>query len=140
MFGHRAFLVLGGGAADIVSLIKGGLEISNCNFSFQQGIDDRGKATTRVHGGTINISLSQLPSSDILEWGIQSHSYKNGVIVVLDAENLPIEKVIFENAACVDFEVDYIQSGDSYVSTCLTIQAEVIIVGNGIDFFNEWNY
>jgi len=47
MFSHRSFLVLGGGAADIVSLIKGGLEISNCNFSFVQDIDNSGKATTR---------------------------------------------------------------------------------------------
>lgn len=140
MFSHRSFLVLGGGAADIVSLIKGGHEILNCNFSFQQGVDDRGKATTRVHGGTIDVTVSQLPSPDILEWGMKSRSYKDGVIVVLDAENMPVEKIVFENAACVDFEVDYTRSGDSYASTRMTIQAEVIIVGNGIDFLNEWNY
>jgi hypothetical protein len=33
MFGHRSFLVLGGGSpADIVSLIKGGYEISIVGF------------------------------------------------------------------------------------------------------------
>ncbi len=62
MFGHRSFLVLGGGAADILSLIKGGYEISKCNFSFQQGVDQKGRVSTRVYGGTIHLVLPQLPS------------------------------------------------------------------------------
>lgn len=32
MFSHRSFLMLGDGAADILSLIKGGYEISNSRF------------------------------------------------------------------------------------------------------------
>ncbi|GHV52092.1 hypothetical protein FACS1894181_14880 [Bacteroidia bacterium] len=59
--------MIGGGAADIKSLTNGGYEILDCNFEFQQGIDDKGKATTRVYGGTINLTISQLPSKDIIE-------------------------------------------------------------------------
>ena len=43
MFGHRSFLVIGGGAADILSLVKGGYEILDCNFAFEQGVDARRK-------------------------------------------------------------------------------------------------
>ena len=66
MFGHRSFLLLGDGAADIVSLIKGGFEISNCHFAFEQGVDDRGKASTKVFGGTLHLTLSQLPPLNII--------------------------------------------------------------------------
>ena len=45
MFSHRTFLVIGGGAADILSLIGGGYEILDCNFAFDQGIDERGNPT-----------------------------------------------------------------------------------------------
>jgi len=138
MFSHRSFLVLGGGAADIISLIKGGLEISEFNFSFQQGIDTRGKATTRVFGGVITMSLSQLPPDSIIEWALSSRKYLDGAIVMVDAENMPVGKVLFENTACVSMEIDHTQSGDSYISTRLVIHAEVINVGNGIDFLNEW--
>lgn len=140
MFSYRSFLVLGGDAADIVSLTKGGLELADCNYGFSQGIDDRGKATTRVHGGTIRVTLPQLPPNQIIEWALQSRNYKDGMIVVLDAENMPAKKVVFENAACVGFDIDCTQKGDSYASTRLVIQAEVIIVGNGIDFLNEWTF
>lgn len=139
MFGHRSFLMLGsGGAADILSLIKGGYEVIDCEYSFNQGVNDKGKATTKVHGGTMKITLSQLPPQPIIEWGMQSRNYQDGVIVVLDAENIPLEKIFFKQAACVDMEVDYTQTGDSYTSTKLILQAAKLIVGDGIDFENEW--
>jgi hypothetical protein len=138
MFGHRSFLVIGGGAADIVSLIKGGYEVLDCHFAFAQGIDERGKATTRVYGGTIYVTLSQLPPKPVIEWALQSRKYNDGVIVMLDAENVPLEKIIFQNAACVGMDLNYTQKGDSYSATKLTIQAETIIVGSGIEFMNEW--
>ncbi len=140
MFSHRSFLMLGDGAADILSLIKGGYEILDCHFSFEQGIDERGKATTRVHGGTIQVTLSQLPPQQIIEWGLQSRKYHDGVIVVLDAENIPLEKILFQNAACINMDLNYTQKGDGYAVTKLTIQAETIIVGSGIDFMNEWTF
>jgi len=140
MFGHRSFLVIGGGAADIMSLIKGGHEILDCNFAFEQGVDERGKATTRVHAGTIQVTLSQLPPQQVIEWALQSRKYNDGIIVLLDAENIPLEKIIFQNTACVAMDLNYTQKGDSYATTKLTLQAETIIVGNGVDFTNEWAF
>lgn len=139
MFSHRSFLVLGGdGAADIVSLMKGGFEVSNCHFSFQQGIDRTGRASTRVYGGKISLVLPQLPPQSILEWSLQPRKYNDGVIVLVDAENIPLEKVFFKNATCAHMEIDYTQQGSSYTSTSIVIHAEQLIVGNGTTFTNEW--
>lgn len=139
MFGHRSFLMLGSDSGtDILSLMKGGYEILDCNFSFQQQIDHKGKATTKALGGTLNVILAQLPPKEVIEWGIESRKYMGGTIVMLNGENIPAEKISFENAACVHLEVNYIQDGDSYATTRLVIQAEKVIVGNGIDFDNEW--
>ena len=139
MFGHRSFLMLGGGgASSIMSLIKGGYEILDCNYSFNQGVDDKGRVSTRVYGGVISVALSQLPPDPIIEWALQSRKYLDGVIALVDAENNPLEKLIFSQAACVDMEVNYIQTGDSYIATKLTILAEKLVVGDGIDFDNEW--
>jgi len=132
--------VIGGGAADIVSLIKGGLEISNCNFSFMQDVDISGKATTRVQGGIIEVTIPQLPPQSIVDWAIDSRKYQSGLIVSLDAENMPLEKILFENAACVDFEIEYTYAGDAYASTKILIQAEVLTVGDGVEFLNEWTF
>lgn len=141
MFTHRSFLMLGPGAgSDIVSLIKGGYEIANCNLTFEQGFDAKGKAQTRVMGGTIHVSLPMLPPIDIIEWGLQGRSYKDGMIVILDNENIPVQKIIFSNTACIRMDVDYTQKGESYTTTTLILQAEKITVGNGVNFENEWIY
>lgn len=132
-------MILGGGSpADLLGLIKNGFEVIDCEYSFNQGVNDKGKATTKVHGGTLTITLSQLPPQPIIEWGMRSREYIDGMIVVLDAENIPLEKIFFEQAACVDMEVDYTQTGNSYTSTKLILQAAKLIVGDGIDFENEW--
>ena len=140
MFGNRSFLVIGGGAADIMSLVKGGYEILDCNFAFEQGADERGKATTRVYSGAFHITLSRLPDNTLIEWALNSRKYCDGFIVVLDANNIPVEKIIFINAACVNFGIDFTLQGDCYTDTKLVIQSEKIIVGNGIEFENEWKY
>ena len=138
MYGHRSFLVLGSGAADIISLIKGGYEISKCNFAFQQGVDEKGRVSTRVYSGTINIVLPQLPPADILEWAMQSRRYHDGMIVLVDNENIPLEKIIFNNATCIGLDIEYTEQGTSYSTTKLVVQAEKLIVGNGTTFASEW--
>lgn len=139
MFGHRTFLMIGDtSAADIISLIKGGPEVIDCNFDFHQNVDNKGKATTRTQSGTLNLTISQLPPQNIIEWALNSRKYTDGVVVVLDAENIPLEKIFFKNATCVNMEINYTQKGESYASTKLIIQAERLTVGDGINFDNEW--
>lgn len=139
MFGNRSFLMLGSaGGSNILDLMKGGLEILDCNFSFQQGIDNKGKATTDVHGGIISLLLQQLPPKEIIEWALNSRKYLDGSIILLDGENLPVEKIIFSNTACVGMGISYTQGGNSYACTRLVIHAEKIQVGNGVDFENKW--
>lgn len=120
--------------------MKNGYEILTCSFSIQQGGDRSGKATTRVFTSSIEVVLSQFPSIELLEWGLQSRKYLDGIIVVLNDENIPIEKIIFKNAACTKFEIDYIHPDKSYVSTKIAIQAEELTVGGDVRITNEWIY
>jgi len=140
MFSHRSFLVIGGGAADIFSLINGGYEIQDFSYAFEQGTDKRGKATTRVFGGACHITLTQLPSNELIEWALNPRKYFNGFFVILDANNIPIQKVIFTNATCVNFGIDSTRQGTCYTTTKMVIYSENIVVGNGVDFNNEWNF
>jgi hypothetical protein len=70
--------------------------------------------------------------------GASTKKYLDGVIALVDAENTPLEKLIFKQAVCVDMEVNFTQTGSSYMSTRLTIQTQKLVVGDGIDFDNEW--
>ncbi|MDR1198731.1 MAG: type VI secretion system needle protein Hcp [Prevotellaceae bacterium] len=139
MFEHKTYLKLGDNTdTDFMSLAKSGYELTDFEYSFQQGTDDSGKASTEVFGGTMSMTLPMLPPKAIIEWAMNSHKFNSGVIVILDEHNVPQEKLVFENAACISMNIDYTQKGESYVNTLLTIQAERLIFDNGMDFDNFW--
>lgn len=139
MFSHKTYLKTGDfNGTDFLSLTKSGYELSSCDFSFQQGIDDTGRASTDVYGGTLSLTLPMLPPNEIIEWAINSRKYKKGVVVVLDEHNVPMEKIYFENAACISMNLDYMQSGTAYTFTKIIIRAEKLLFGNGLDFESNW--
>ncbi|WP_165041704.1 type VI secretion system tube protein TssD [Dysgonomonas sp. ZJ709] len=139
MFTHKSYLKLGDVlGTDLLSLLDGGYELANCEFSFQQGIDDTGKASTQVFGGTLSLTLPMLPPKPIIEWALNSCKYMKGAIVLLNDHDEPVEKIWFENAACISLDVDYTQRGESYMTTKIEVQAESLLLDNGLDFDNEW--
>ena len=46
-----------------------------------------------------------------------------------DDNNEPLEKIFFEQAACVGLEIDYVQQGKGYIQSKITLQARKIKVG-----------
>lgn len=139
MFTHKSYLKLGElTGTDFTSLVKSGYELDDFEYGFQQGIDDTGKASTEVYGGTLTMTLSMLPPDTIIEWALNSRQYKKGAIIILNAQNEPQEKLLFENAACVNMSLDYTRKGRAYITTKVVLQAERLIFENGFDFDNFW--
>jgi len=137
---YKSFLTIGSmGGVNLDSLLKSGYELSDCEFSFKQGIDDKGEASTEVYAGTIIMNLPMLPPDSIIKWAMESRTRYDGMIVLLDHFDNPNEKIYFENAACVNFNFEFNDIGESYPSTSITIRAERLVLGHsGIDFDNFW--
>lgn len=138
MFGHRVFLRIGElSDSSLGGLYKEGYELLNCDYSFSQGVDQKGQAQTAVRGGTIHLALPTLPSDEIVSWALSFRKYNNGVLVICDADNVALEKVYFKEAACVNMEISYAQEGSGYIATTLTLQAKEIQVGT-VKLENRW--
>lgn len=130
MFGHKSFLRIGAlSDSSILGLYKDSYELESCNFAFSQGVDVNGKPQTEVRGGTIFLTYGGLPQQDLLRWMLGSTKYEDGAIVVCDDNNEPLEKIFFEQTACVGLEIEYSQKGKSYIQTKITLQARKIKVG-----------
>ncbi len=138
MFGHKSFLKIGElNDASIMGLYKESYELEHCSYGFSQGINVDGKAQTEVRGGTIHIGIPGIPPNDIIQWALDFRKYNNGVIVVCDDNDLPLEKIKFTDAACIGLEISYSQKGKGYTIAKLTLQARQINVGN-ITLDNRW--
>lgn len=138
MFGHKSFLRIGAlSDSSISGLYKDSYELESCSYNFSQGVDANGKPQTEVRGGTIHLTYGSLPQSDMFRWMLSSTKYEDGAIVVCNDNNEPLEKVYFEQAACVGIEIEYIQKGKSYIQTKITLQARKIKMGE-TTLENRW--
>jgi len=138
MFGHKCFLKLGPlQDSSIMGLYKDSYELEKCNYSFSQGINSDGKAQTDVRGGSVFLTIPGIPPVDIIEWAISSRKYHDGVIVLCDDNEMPLEKVNFTYAACIGMDISYSQKGKGYIATKLTLQTRKMAVGT-IELNNRW--
>lgn len=138
MFGHKSFLRIGAlSDSSISGLYKDSYELDSCSYSFSQGVDVNGKPQTEVRGGTIYLTYGGLPQDDMLRWMLGSTKYEDGAIVVCNDNNEPLEKVYFEQAACVGLEIEYAQKGKAYIQTKITFQVRKIKVGE-TTLENRW--
>ncbi|MBN2742511.1 MAG: type VI secretion system needle protein Hcp [Marinilabiliaceae bacterium] len=138
MFGHKCFLRIGQlNDSSISGLYKDSYELLGCNYSFSQGVDFNGKAQTEVKGGAIFITYPNVPPNDIIRWMLDSRKLENGAIVICDANDMPLEKVLFESAACTGMEISYMQKGSGFTATKITLQAKKIQVGS-TTLENNW--
>lgn len=131
MFGHKCFLRIGQLEDSSASgLYKDSYELLSCDFGFAQSMDRNGKPQSEVQGGTISMVYPNVPPQEIVDWMLKSGKVENGAIVICDANDLPLEKVYFEDGVCTGMKVGYHQSGNGYVSTNIQIDVRKISVGN----------
>ncbi len=131
MFGHKCFLRIGQLEDSSASgLYRDSYELLSCEYGFAQGADCNGKAQSEVFGGTINAVYPNVPPPEIVDWMLKSGKLENGAIVICDANDLPLEKVYFEDGVCTGMKVGYHQSGNGYVSTNIQIDVRKISVGS----------
>ncbi|AEW19813.1 hypothetical protein TFKS16_2912 [Tannerella forsythia KS16] len=138
MFGHRSFLRIGSlDDASIKGLLASGMELNSFSYSYNQAIDIRGKAQGEVRSGTLLLTFANLPPDEIIDWMLNPRKYKDGSIVLCDMNDTPLQKISFENAACVGMDISYLESGNSYASTRITLRAKKMTVGNTV-VENNW--
>ncbi len=138
MFGHKCFLRLGQlNDSSISGLYRDSYELLSCNYSFAQGTDQNGKPQTDVKGGTIDVVYPNVPPTEFMIWMLKSGKLENGAIVICDANDVPLQKILFEDGACVALNVDYSQQGASFTSTSITIQVNKIKIGE-VQLENRW--
>lgn len=131
MTGNRWFLRLGElSDAGVAGLISTGFELLDCNYSLYQGVDGRGRSQTNVRVEGLNLVYDGLPSAEIIDWGLDPRKYYAGALILLDANDVPADKLFFEDGACVSFRISYIADGKSYVSTALKVSPRVLKIGD----------
>lgn len=130
MFGHKWFLRIGELTdSSMMGLTQGATELIHCSYSFHQGIDYKGQAQTDVRAGDIILAYDGLPTQDVIDWGMIPSKLHPGALVLCDSNGEPIDKLFFEDGACVGMSIHYINVGKSPIITQLRLQARKLVLG-----------
>lgn len=131
MFGHKWFLKIGELAdASVLGLKQSANELIHCSVSFHQGVDYKGQAQTAVRAGDIVLTYDGLPSKEVINWAMTSTKLYNGVLILCDSDEMPIDKIFFEDGACINMSVNYTNEGKSSIITQLRLQVRKLISGH----------
>ena len=140
MFSYSSYLLLGALAQEGINipfLAKNGYELSVCNYSFSRAIDQKGEVQTKAHGGIITLCITGVPTDELIEWAMSPRIYKDGAIVFHSQEGGVAEKLKFYNTACINMNINFVDSGKSYTSCNLTLSAETLSIGS-VNLNNKW--
>lgn len=115
---------------------KEGIHLLSCEFRFSQETDQKGLPTSKVHGGTIDLSFASIDDNEIFQWMISEDADKDGKISFSgDNTTKPFKTLEFKDARLISYEEKF--NDQSEMITYLTISAREISL-SGVKHFNAW--
>lgn len=123
---------------NIMGLSQYRFEITNCEYNFQRNINSVGEPCSEIKGGTIKLSIVDLPSDILMIWMFDHTKRFNGEITIVNTKDKTLEQTYFENARCMDIHLNYKLERSIQTITNLTISSDSIRIGNTyFEFINK---
>lgn len=119
--------------------------VVECEYEFNQRIDETGKPTSRPSGGIIRFVIPSTSDDDLFfyKWMIHKTEINSGIFrfcVYTSSNKRSYKSVAFMNAYCIGLK-DYFNDHDSKLMyTTVTISAQAIRIGSidSVLHLNEW--
>lgn len=115
------------------------IELDMCSFSMACNVGPQGKIATDIRGGNISFMISRIPNNLFLSWAMESNRYLSGILHIVDFNDNPITKIMFETAACINLKITYMNEGTGYMVMEGILQAENLQLPGCDWLMNRWN-
>ncbi len=127
-----AFLKWEGGPSD-------GMSVISCNYSLSQSIDDKGRVSSKVYGGTVFVQVDSSDNSALWEWMIDPDGKKSTAsIEFMNVDQGATQKKLeMTDVYCVQYSESFSETGSMPMTTSLTLSAREIKL-DGKPHTNRW--
>lgn len=104
--------------------------VVDCDYEFYKKTNRIGEVSSGVKGGVINLSISDIPTRELMAWVFDHFKKYNGEITIIDTDETTLEQIYFENARCVDFKMRYEGLERPHTKTYLKLSVENMQIGD----------
>lgn len=103
--------------------------VISCSYDLWQDTKKDGEPHSKIKGGTIHVTLSNLPNEALMAWVFDHAKFYNGEITIVDLGGKTLEQVYFEEARCVNFDLHYGLDTQFKAETRLTLNVRRLQIG-----------
>lgn len=106
-------------------------EVLNCNFSFGQATDDKGRPASAVQSGNISVTIVASDDDGLMGWMIDPYKKQDGSISFnkIDQDST-LKELQFKEGYCVSYSESFNSSSNHAMTVTLSISAREITMGN----------
>jgi hypothetical protein len=116
-------------------------EVVSCSYSFNQTTDDKGRPSSVVQGGTIEVTIVSTDSVKLISWMLDPYKQAEGKIVFKRGDqDSKMKDITFKKAYCVSYSEKFdARGGGAQASMVLSlvISADEVNV-NGATHKHNW--
>jgi len=116
-------------------------EVVSCSYQFNQTTDDKGRPSSVVQGGTVDVTIVSTDSTKLISWMLDPYKRSEGKIVFKRGDqDSKLKEIAFKEAYCVSYKETFdARGGETQASMLLTlkISANKLDV-NGASLDNKW--
>jgi len=113
-------------------------KVRHCAYSLHQNLDENGRPTTNVMGGTINCEIESSDDDTIVNWMVDPVGKKSGSIVFMKtSEEGEMKKITFDDAFCTSYTETMNSLSNEPMVEHIIISAQKLMA-NGVAHENIW--
>ena len=116
-----------------------GYDVIHCSYSLNRDVDAKGKPSSGVYGGTIDIEVESTEDTSIVE-AMVNNQYKplTGTLLIKKSEeDAKLKEVYFEDGYIVKYSEGINTTGDNPMTLKFQISARKLKLGNA-EHTNDW--
>lgn len=125
----KATLSLGGKNYDVLA----------CSFAFRRDVDFKGRPSSGIYGGSLDLTVESTESTAILETMINSpHKPLSGTVTLKKTdEDAKLKEIKFEGGYIIQYSEQINSFGGDAMTISFTISSQKLSVGNA-QHVNDW--
>src|SRR5690349_5815992 len=117
----------------ILKLAGNEFEVLNCDYNFHRDVDHKGRPSSGIYGGTVNVTIASTDDTSVIEAMINSPEktfdgsieFKKG-----DSDAAKLKELEFKTAYIVNFSEGLNAVGNENMVQSFTISAEEMKLGS----------